>query len=178
MLVVPYLLAACLIPVTQGAEWDGSRFAWYSGESGEDFKRAIPIGNGRLGATVFGNSIERVVLNENSVWSGPWEDRVNPKAKGALASIRGMLVAGNITAAGQSAMSNLAGEPTSPKAYQPLVNLTMDFGHTTTGISSYSRWLDTLQGTSGVNYSYGGVNYRYHISFEALIMRRHTLTLW
>lgn len=142
------------------ADFDGSRFAWYTSESGEDFKSSLPIGNGRLGATVFGNTIENLVLNENSVWSGPWEDRVNPTSKAALSKIRNMLVAGNITSAGQLAMSSLAGNPTSPKAYQPLVNMSLDFGHRASGISSYTRWLDTFQGTAGVSYTHGGVNYR------------------
>ena len=142
------------------AGFDGSRFAWYTSESGEDFKSSVPIGNGRLGATVFGNTIENLVLNENSVWSGPWEDRVNPASKAALSRIRSMLVAGNITSAGQLAMSSLAGNPTSPKAYQPLVNMSFDFGHRASGISSYTRWLDTFQGTAGVSYTHGGVNYR------------------
>ncbi|KAK4159396.1 Six-hairpin glycosidase-like protein [Cladorrhinum sp. PSN259] len=141
------------------ANFDGSRFAWYTSESGEDFKSSVPIGNGRLGATVFGNTIEKLTLNENSVWSGPWEDRVNPSSKGALSKIRSMLISGDITGAGQMAMSSMAGNPTSPKAYQPLVDMSLDFGHRASGISSYNRWLDTLQGTAGVSYTHGGVNY-------------------
>ncbi|RYP12741.1 hypothetical protein DL765_007179 [Monosporascus sp. GIB2] len=165
MLMAYYLrpfLATCLttsIPAAFGAHWDGSRFAWYASGAGDDWKSALPIGNGRLGALVTGNAVERLVLNENSVWSGPWEDRVNPKAKWAVAEIRDMLIAGNITSAGELAMSNLVGSPTSPKAYQPLVNLTMDFGHDAAGTSSYTRWLDTYEGTAGVSYQHGGVDF-------------------
>ncbi len=145
---------------TVAAAWDASRFAWYNADAGGNFASALPIGNGRLGAAVFGSAVEKVVLNENSVWSGPWQDRANPSSKTAVSEIRRMLQAGNITAAGQSAMSNMAGNPTSPRAYNPLVNLALDFGHTSTGQSSYTRWLDTYQGTATVTYAHGGVNYR------------------
>jgi hypothetical protein len=163
MLSIVSLIAASLAAgpalVNAAADWDGSRFAWYASDAGNDFQSALPIGNGRLGAAVFGTAVEKLVLNENSVWSGPWQDRVNPKSKSAVPAIRQMLVAGNITAAGQSAMDNMAGNPTSPKAYHPLVNLAVDFGHGS-GISSYTRWLDTYEGTAGVSYTQGGTNYR------------------
>jgi len=141
-----------------GADWDGSRFAWYSSDSGNTFANSLPIGNGRLGATVFGGSVEKLVLNENSMWSGPWQDRVNRNARGAVDDIWKKLLAGSVTEAGQSAMSNLAGDPTSPKAYNPLVNMGVDFGHSSLG-TGYSRWLDTYQGTAGVNYTLNGVSY-------------------
>ncbi|KAG7287202.1 hypothetical protein NEMBOFW57_006707 [Staphylotrichum longicolle] len=56
-------------------------------------------------------------------------------------------------------MAYMAGNPTSPRAYNPLVDLGIDFGHTS-GIASYTRWLDTFQGTAGANYTYGGITYR------------------
>ncbi|KAK4038454.1 glycoside hydrolase [Parachaetomium inaequale] len=157
MLFAAFLIFASPV-VDAAAAWDGSRFAWYTSDAGDDFKSGLPIGNGRLGAAVFGTATEKLVLNENSVWSGPWLDRANPKSKDAVPAIRQMLLSGDITGAGQSAMNNMAGNPTSPRAYHPLVNVGMDFGHGS-GISSYTRWLDTYQGTAGVNYLYGGTNY-------------------
>jgi hypothetical protein len=139
--------------------WDGSRLAWYNTDAGDDFKSALPIGNGRLGATVFGTLTEKLVLNENSVWSGGWLDRANPKSKDAVPKIRQMLIAGDITGAGQSAMDNMAANPTSPRAYNPLVNMGIDLGHGS-GVQSYTRWLDTLEGTASVNYIHSGTNYR------------------
>ena len=159
MLPVVFCLGLFFLSVsTVGAQWDASRFAWYS-EAGANFASGLPIGNGRLGATVLGSAVEKIILNENSVWSGPLQQRTNPNAKAALAGIRQKLQAGDITGAGQSAMSNMAGNPTSPRAYHPLVNMGLDFGHGT-GISSYNRRLDTFQGTATVSYVYGGVNYR------------------
>lgn len=151
-------IATLVLSPTVLGQFDGSRFAWYSSDAANKFENALPIGNGRLGAMVFGGGVEKVVLNENSMWSGPWQDRVNKNARGATDDIWKKLLAGNITAAGQAAMSNLAGDPTSPRAYQPLVNLGVDFGHSSLG-TNYTRWLDTYEGTAGVNYTMNGVMY-------------------
>ena len=159
LFAVLLILCSAQVVVEAATAWDGSRFAWYASDAGNDFKSALPIGNGRLGAAVFGTGVEKLVLNENSVWSGPWLDRANTKSKTAVPTIRQMLMSGDITGAGQSAMNNMAGNPTSPRAYNPLVNMNMDFGHGS-GVSSYTRWLDTFQGTAGINYTYGGTNYR------------------
>jgi len=151
-------LSLCLSPAVC-ATWDASRHAWYT-DGAADFASALPIGNGRLGAAVFGTAVDKIVLNENSVWSGPWQNRANSASKNALSGIRQALVAGNISSAGQTALSSMAGNPTSPRAYNPLVNLGLDFGHGANSLSSYTRWLDTYQGIAGVNYVQGGVNYR------------------
>jgi hypothetical protein len=106
-----------------------------------------------------GGASELVSLNENSIWSGPWRSRANPKALGALPSIRSLLSSGNLTAAGQSVLANMASSPTSPQGYQPLGNLSLEFGHSSSGMSSYTRYQDTYEGTAFVTYNYGGVNY-------------------
>ena len=51
---------------------------WYQSPA-EDWNSALPLGNGKLGAMVFGGPVaERIQLNEDSVWSGGFRDRVNP----------------------------------------------------------------------------------------------------
>lgn len=142
------------------AQWDPSCVAWYTSDAGGNFANSLPIGNGRLGAAVFGSAVEHIVLNEDSMWSGPWQDRANPKSKDAVPKIRELLEAGDMTAAGELAMSDVAAQPTSPQAYNPLANLTIDFGHDS-DLSSYTRWLDTSQGTATVAYISNDVNYTY-----------------
>ena len=54
---------------------------WFRKEA-EDWNEALPIGNGSLGAMVFGKTgLERIQINEDSVWSGGFMNRINPDAK-------------------------------------------------------------------------------------------------
>lgn len=105
--LVRVTIAALLawVPFTQ-AQWDASRFAWYNSDAGNDFASAVPIGNGRLGAAIYGTGDEKISLNENSIWSGPWLDRANRNSKNALNSIRSQLTSGDITGAGQAVLQN------------------------------------------------------------------------
>lgn len=105
--LVKVTVAALLawVPFTQ-AQWDASRFAWYSSDAGNDFASAVPIGNGRLGAAIYGTADEKISLNENSIWSGPWLDRANRNSKNALNNIRSQLTSGDITGAGQAVLQN------------------------------------------------------------------------
>ena len=56
---------------------------WYDEGAGTDWLRALPIGNGRLGAMVFGNvDTERLQLNEDTVWAGgPYDPSQHPGAR-------------------------------------------------------------------------------------------------
>lgn len=142
---------------TVSAQWDASRFTWYT-SAATDFNSAGPIGNGRLGALVYGSTKEKIQLNENSVWNGLFTNRVNSKAKGSLSSVRSQLVSGQITDANNNALPNMAGNPTSPQSYSVTAELDLDFGHNNTG-SLYTRYVDTYTGTAWTTYSYNGVNY-------------------
>ena len=72
---------------------------WYQSPA-EDSNSALPLGNGKLGAVVFGGPVaERIQLNEDSVWSGGFRDRVNPDCKNNLPEIRRLLREGDIAQA-------------------------------------------------------------------------------
>jgi hypothetical protein len=148
------LLAAA---ATASAQWDASRYTWYT-SAASDFNSAGPVGNGRLGALVYGTAKEKITLNENSVWNGLFTNRVNGNAKGVLSSVRSSLMNGQISNANSQALPNMQGNPTSPQSYGVLAELDIDFGHSNTG-SSYTRYIDTYTGTAWVTYSYNGVNY-------------------
>jgi hypothetical protein len=152
-----FLVAILVAAATVSAQWDASRFAWYK-SAATDFNSAGPIGNGRLGALVYGSAKEKIQLNENSVWNGLFTNRVNRKAKDALSSVRSQLMNGQISTANSNALSNMGGNPTSPQSYSVTAELDIDFGHQNTG-SSYTRYVDTLTGTGWVTYSYNNVNY-------------------
>ena len=69
----------------------------YFRKEAEEWNQAFPIGNGFLGAMVFGNvAKERIQVNEDSVWSGGFSNRVNPDAGRYLEKIRECLFEGNV----------------------------------------------------------------------------------
>lgn len=139
------------------AQWDASRYLTFN-TAGSGLSSSLPIGNGRVAAAAYGTATERITLNENSVWSGQWQDRGNANSQGALSSIRQKLTSGDLTGAGQQTLDAMAGNPQSPKQYHPTVDMAIDFGHSGT-LGNYMRVLDTLQGTAMTTYTLGGVNY-------------------
>lgn len=153
----PTSVLALLSAPFAAAQWDPSRYLYYN-SAGSALTSSLPIGNGRVAAAVYGTATEKITLNENSVWSGPWQDRGNSNSAGALSSIRQKLTSGDLTGAGQQTLDAMAGNPQSPKQYQPTVDMGIDFGHSGT-LGSYTRVLDTQQGTAMVTYTFGGVNY-------------------
>lgn len=139
-------------------EYLGSRHLWYD-TPGHDLKSGLPIGNGRLGALVHGSAIENITLNENSVWSGGFQDRVNPGSLDAFPVVRELLGKNHFTEAGELALRNMSGIPITSRWFSVTGELLLDFGHTEEGWSNYERWLNTLEGTTGVSYDWKGVTY-------------------
>ena len=69
---------------------------WYR-QPAQDWNEALPIGNGRLGAMIFGKTDqERIQLNEDSIWYGGPMDRNNPDALTYLPEVRRLLVEGKL----------------------------------------------------------------------------------
>ncbi|KFY52790.1 hypothetical protein V496_08174 [Pseudogymnoascus sp. VKM F-4515 (FW-2607)] len=152
-----YTILTALAPAVEG-QWDASRYLYWT-TAADSWSSTAPIGNGRVAASIYGGASEQLSLTENSIWSGPWSNRANAKALGALPSIRSLLSTGNLTGAGQSVLENMSGTTYSPRAFHPLGNMTLDFGHSDSSMSSYTRYLDTHQGSGFVTYNYGGINY-------------------
>ena len=88
------------------------------------WNEALPLGNGRLGAMVFGGTaVERVAMNEDSVWYGGFRDRVNPDAKEALPRVRQLLREERISEAQALAEIALTATPDGERHYEPLCDL-------------------------------------------------------
>jgi hypothetical protein len=145
-----------IVPLAE-AQWDPSRYLYFN-SPGNALSSSLPIGNGRVAAAVYGTALEKITLNENSVWSGQWQDRGNSQSLGALSSIRQKLMNGDLSSAGQQTLDAMAGNPQSPKQYHPTVDMTIDFGHSGT-LGGYARVLDTQQGAAMTSYTLGGINY-------------------
>ncbi|KAG7411036.1 hypothetical protein ACKAV7_010787 [Fusarium commune] len=142
----------------QKVNYSGARHLWYN-SPGSDFRSSLPIGNGRLGALAQGSISEKIIINENSVWSGPFQDRVNPGSLEGFPKARKLLTESNYTGAAGFAASDMYGIPPQNRWYSVTGNLLLDFGHQAEQISNYVRWLDTLEGNTGVSYDINGVTY-------------------
>ena len=107
-----------------------------------EWNQALPLGNGRLGAMVFGNvNAERIQLNENSLWMGGPRDTNNPDALKHLAEVRRLLFAGLPVEAYAVAEKYSMGRPFRLESYQSLGDLRLDVrarGHARQTIGSSS----------------------------------------
>ncbi|MDX2269043.1 MAG: glycoside hydrolase family 95 protein [Bryobacter sp.] len=93
---------------------------WYSSPA-QAWTEALPVGNGFLGAMVFGGAgEERIQFNEHTIWTGQPRSYARPGAHRHLAKIRELLAAGRQKDAEALAMQEFMGEPLRQFAYQPL----------------------------------------------------------
>jgi alpha-L-fucosidase 2 len=140
---------------------------WYDEPAGADWLRALPIGNGRLGAMVFGNiDTERLQLNEDTVWAGGPYDSANPRGAANLAEIRRRVFADQWTPAQDLINQTMLGNPVGQLAYQPVGNLRLAFG-SASGASQYQRTLDLTTATATTSYVLNGVRYRREVFASA-----------
>ena len=129
-----------------------------------EWNEALPIGNGRLGAMVFGGTDrELLMLNQDSIWYGGPQDRVNPDAKENLEQIRQYILDGKIPQAEELASLALSGTPQSERPYQPLGNLEINYRwqiQTGQEPEAYQRILDMEKGAVLEEYQRGACHCR------------------
>lgn len=93
-----------------------------------DWNEALPIGNGFLGAMVFGQvNKERIQFNEDSLWSGGFIDRTNQDSLTYLNQIRKLLEDGNIKEAENLASQSMFGKHPHMRHYQTMGDIWIDF---------------------------------------------------
>jgi alpha-L-fucosidase 2 len=120
---------------------------------------ALPVGNGRLGAMVFGGvGLERIQLNEDTLWSGGPYDPANPEALEALPRIRALLRAGDNGSAQKLVDESFMSVPLRQQSYQAMGDLliTMPAGDTAT---RYVRELDLDTAVASTRFLIGGVEH-------------------
>ncbi|WP_141502796.1 glycoside hydrolase family 95 protein [Paenibacillus luteus] len=118
---------------------------------------ALPIGNGRLGAMIFGGvEKERIALNEDTLWSGYPKDWNNPGAKEALPRVRKLIKEGRYAEADQET-KQMMGPYT--QSYLPFGDLHLSFEHGNK-YEDYRRELDLANGLSSVEYRVGDITYK------------------
>ncbi|RKP57329.1 glycoside hydrolase family 95 protein [Cohnella endophytica] len=133
---------------------------------------ALPVGNGRLGAMVFGGpEVERIQLNEDTLWSGSPHNRDNVNALEVLPEVRRLLAEGKFAEADQ-ASKKMMGPYT--QSYMPLGDLFLKFDHGGL-VKSYRRSLHLDEAIARVEYRVGNVTYTRELfaSFpdQAIVLR-------
>ncbi|WP_372724735.1 glycoside hydrolase N-terminal domain-containing protein [Novipirellula sp.] len=150
-----YSEAAQVQPLNQAPEQPLS--LWYN-QPATYWEEALPVGNGRLGAMVYGGvSKEIIQLNEDSIWAGPPIPVVKENVRSTIDEVRQLLFAGKYTEAQKKQQAILAGR-ISPRSYQTMGELRFDFGPVSKA-TAYRRSLDLDTAIATTRYTAGGVNY-------------------
>lgn len=131
---------------------------WYRQPAAE-WVGALPVGNGRIGAMVFGGTdAERIQFNEATLWVGGPRDYSHAGASNYLAAIRQLLFDGKQQEAEQLALTNFMSVPLRQMPYQPFADLRLKFpGHEVA--DDYRRELDMHEGIVRTSYRVGMVRY-------------------
>ena len=130
---------------------------WYN-RPAKVWEEALPIGNGRLGAMVFGNPFhETIQLNEESLWSGAPINSNNPAAREHLDKIRELVLDHNYVEANNLVARYMVGTPPMVRSYQTFGNLLLDYQVKDT--TAYRRSLDLSRGISTTTFSAEGTHY-------------------
>ena len=132
---------------------------WYR-QPASTWVEALPIGNGRLAAMVFGGiERERFQLNEDTLWSGGPYDPANPRAREGIPRVRDLIEAERWAEAQDLAAGSVMATPLQQMAFNALGDLYLDFS----GIedaTGYRRELDLDGALSSVTFQAGGAAHR------------------
>ena len=131
---------------------------WYSAPA-HKWEEALPVGNGRLGAMVFGNPISELIqLNENTIWAGSPNRNDNPNALEALQKVRQLIFDGRYIEAQDLANASIISKSSHGMPYQTAGNLRFNFeGHE--GYSKFYRELDIERAIATTRYKVNEITY-------------------
>src|SRR6188508_8239 len=137
-----YLIIFLLAPIIGYSQSTQPLKLWYKQPAGETWENALPIGNGRQGAMVYGNvEKETIQLNEHTVWSGGPNRNDNPLALDSLAIMRQLIYDGKRKEAERVVNNSIITKKSHGQKFEPLGSLQLAFdGHD--NFSNYSRELD------------------------------------
>jgi alpha-L-fucosidase 2 len=155
-----WLLVLCIFQSSQIAysQHKSDLKLWYN-KPANRWVEALPVGNGRLGAMVFGDPMNEVIqLNENTVWAGQPNRNDNPNALEALPEVRKLIFEGKYKEAQDLVNQKIISKTSHGMSYQTVGNLKLNFpGHD--NYSDYYRELDIENAVASSRYSLNGVNY-------------------
>ncbi|HRT23984.1 MAG TPA: glycoside hydrolase family 95 protein [Anaerohalosphaeraceae bacterium] len=152
-------IAVLCLPVFSWADSQDSLVLWYT-EPARQWVEALPIGNGRLGAMVFGGiDQERLQLNEETLWAGGPYDSANPKGREALPEIRKLIFEGSYKQAAELASQTMMANPLGQMPYQTVGDLLLSFD-TIDKVENYRRDLNLDTALASVSYTAEGTAYQ------------------
>ncbi|HLP72297.1 MAG TPA: glycoside hydrolase family 95 protein [Bacteroidales bacterium] len=131
---------------------------WYK-QPAKQWVEALPVGNGRLGAMIYGDPVNEIIqLNENTVWAGQPYRNENPDAKEALPEVRKLIFEGKYKEAQDLVNKTFITKISHGMPYQTVGNLKLHFNGTS-DYSDYYRELDIDKAVVSCSFKAGGVNY-------------------
>jgi alpha-L-fucosidase 2 len=131
---------------------------WYE-QSAQHWEEALPLGNGRLGAMVYGDVVnDNIQLNENTFWAGGPHNNLNPAALNSLPEVRRLIAAGEYLAAEALAAKTITSQGANGMPYHTAGNLHLEFpAHK--NYNNYYRDLDIGNAVATTRYQVGDVVY-------------------
>ena len=162
-----YVVSAIVVlSAEQAAAQDALRL-WYD-EPASKWTDAMPLGNGRLGAMVFGTAPkERLQLNAESLWAGEPTDVYPENFSENMRKLQGLVLEGRISEARELGLAKLTKSPTSFRSYEPLADLWIEMDQAP-GIEDYRRQLDLRTGIATVQYRLGDVRIKREVLISAV----------
>jgi alpha-L-fucosidase 2 len=131
---------------------------WYR-QPAAKWTEALPIGNGRIGAMVFGGvNRERLQLNENTLWAGGPYDPVNPQARAALPEVRQLVFEGKYRQAARLISQRVMSKPLGQMPYETAGDLILTFPDSTS-VENYRRDLNLDTAVATVEYTERGIRF-------------------
>ncbi|MGN1136277.1 MAG: glycosyl hydrolase family 95 catalytic domain-containing protein [Oscillospiraceae bacterium] len=135
-----------------------SNVLWYK-QPAANWDEALPVGNGRIGGMIFGRTDEELIqLNEDSVWSGGFRYRNNPKAKVNLEKIRKLIADGRITEAQALCEDAFYGRNEQQRHYHPMGDLHI-LQKDCQNVEDYQRSLDISTAVAKTEWTSGEVRF-------------------
>lgn len=152
-----YRIIALLMPVFAHAGDPAAQLHYDTPAT--QWNEALPLGNGRLGAMVFGTvEKEGIQFNEDTLWTGGPHDYTRPGGARHLPRVRELVKQRKFKDAQLLGDQHMVGVPKNLQAYQPLGDLALEFANLD-GFEDYRRNLDMSTGIARVSYRSGGVQY-------------------
>jgi alpha-L-fucosidase 2 len=154
-----WIAVVVVTALSSGARASDSGFRLTFDKPATKWTEALPLGNGRIGAMVFGGTEdERLQVNESTLWGGGPHDYTNPEAYAHLAEIRQLIFAGKVDEA-QKLSGTLMGQPKLLMPYQPFCDVRLHFAGLDQA-TEYRRELHLDDAIADTAYTVGSTSFR------------------